>query len=118
MIEELLVINNTTKIPLIIVRPSIIGTSAYEPLPGWTDSMGLLQGAVLSVGLGILRDVPGNGQHMADIIPVDYVARHILVSIPYFLQTQPNQSLFITQCTSSSMNPTTWNNFFNHLTRY
>jgi hypothetical protein len=35
----------------------------------------LLQGATLLVGYGILRDVPGNSQHISDIIPVDYVSR-------------------------------------------
>ena len=42
MAEHLLVQENTTNIPIVILRPSIIGTSAYEPLPGWTDSTGLI----------------------------------------------------------------------------
>lgn len=75
MAEELLIRLNTSKIPLVILRPSIIGTAAFEPLPGWTDSTGLLQGAALIVGLGILRDIPGDSSHMADIVPVDCVCR-------------------------------------------
>jgi len=113
MAEELIIHFNSTKIPIVILRPSIIGTSANEPLPGWTDSMSLLSGAALIVGLGILRDIPGNSSYMADIIPVDYVARHILMAIPYLIAQ--NQSLLISQCTSSSLNPTTWNNFSNTL---
>lgn len=75
MAEELLIQLNTTKLPLVIIRPSIIGTAANEPHPGWTDSLNLLQGVGLMVGLGILRDAPGNGAFMADIVPVDTVAR-------------------------------------------
>jgi len=45
----------------------------------------LIQGASLLVGLGVLRDMPGNPNFIADIVPVDFVARHILLSIPYIL---------------------------------
>jgi fatty acyl-CoA reductase len=83
MAEELIIRLNTSKIPLVILRPSIIGTAANEPLPGWTDTTGLLQGAALIVGLGILRDIPGDSSHMADIVPVDCVSRQLLVSIPF-----------------------------------
>ena len=37
------------------------------------------------IGLGILRDMPGNPDLIADIVPVDFVARHIFVSIPYLV---------------------------------
>ena len=61
MAEHMLVTRNAAhkKIPLVFVRPSIVGTAANEPMPGWTDSMGLIQGVTLMVGLGILRDLPG-----------------------------------------------------------
>lgn len=42
MCEELLPHFNTSKIPIVILKPSIIGTAALEPMPGWTDSLGLL----------------------------------------------------------------------------
>jgi hypothetical protein len=45
--------------------------------------MGLVTGTSLQVGLGILRDMRGNGNLVADIVPVDFVARHLLVSIPF-----------------------------------
>jgi nucleoside-diphosphate-sugar epimerase len=116
MAEELMIHFNTIKMPLVILRPSIIGTSAFEPLPGWTDSTGLLQGAALIVGLGILRDMPGDRNHMADIVPVDCVSRQILISIPFAVTHQ--MPLMISHCTSSSLNPTNWQIFFENLTKY
>ena len=59
MAEHLLVENNKKGINLVLLRPSIIGTSANEPMPGWTDSLNHLQGVSLIVGMGILRDLPG-----------------------------------------------------------
>jgi hypothetical protein len=53
---------------------------------------------------------------MADIIPVDYVARQILVSIPYIVAR--GDKTMITHCTTSSVNPTTWHNFFTECCRY
>lgn len=43
---------------MIIFRPSIVSASAFEPVPGWTDSIGLIGGIYLVAGLGILRELP------------------------------------------------------------
>lgn len=68
---------------MLIVRPSIVSASASEPFPGWTDTVGLLSGMTLAVGLGVMKDMPGNPDSFLDIIPVDYVARQLLVAIPF-----------------------------------
>ena len=60
MAEHLLAEKNTKNIPLVIVRPSIIGASLEEPFPGWTDSITLAGGIYLIAGLGILRELPGD----------------------------------------------------------
>ena len=60
MAEHLLNVRNTKQIPLLIVRPSIIGASLEEPVPGWTDSITLAGGIFLIAGLGILRELPGD----------------------------------------------------------
>jgi fatty acyl-CoA reductase len=116
MAEELLCQFNVKKIPLVFIRPSIIGTTASEPMPGWTDTVNLLQGVALLIGLGIMRDVPGISSHMADIVPVDIVARHILTSLSYV--AHHGLPLYISNCTSTSSNPTTWRAFFDALTEY
>lgn len=66
MAEHLLVESNTKGIPMGIIRPSIIGASLEEPVPGWTDSIGLMGGIYLLAGLGILREIPGNPSAIAD----------------------------------------------------
>jgi len=43
--------------PMVFIRPSIIGASLEEPVPGWTDSIGLAGGLYLIAGLGILRGI-------------------------------------------------------------
>jgi hypothetical protein len=35
------------------------------------------------VGLGILKDIPGRGELLGDIVPVDIVARQALLAVAY-----------------------------------
>ena len=60
---------------MVVVRASILAASDSEPMPGWTDTQGLLSGMTLAVGLGVMRDTLGNPESFLDVIPVDYVAR-------------------------------------------
>ena len=87
MTEHLLMSNNTQGIPIIIVRPSIIGAALSEPVPGWLDSISFMSGITLIVGLGILTQIPCKDDSFVDIVPVDSVTKQILVSIPYYVQT-------------------------------
>ena len=73
MAEHLIHENNQKHIPILILRPSIIGASLNEPVPGWTDSIGLAGGIFLIAGLGLLRELPGDKYNTGDLIPVDLV---------------------------------------------
>jgi hypothetical protein len=42
MAENLLVSNNTKNIPLIIMRPGIVGAASEMPMPGWTEGPRML----------------------------------------------------------------------------
>ena len=79
MAEELLYRTNKSgtapPIPMVFIRPSIVSAAESEPMPGWTDTQGLLSGMTLAVGLGVMKDMPGNPDSSFDAIPVDYVAR-------------------------------------------
>ena len=62
-------------IPLLIIRPTIVSASHCEPMPGWTDTQGILSGVTLAVGMGVMKHMPGNQEAFIDIIPVDFVSR-------------------------------------------
>ena len=77
MAEELLVkqLNkDARKVPLVLVRPSIIAASNEEPVPGWVDSLGMLGMFYYASGHGILRDLPLNPKLIGDQIPVDFLS--------------------------------------------
>jgi hypothetical protein len=66
MAEHLLNASNVKSLPILLIRPTIIGASLEEPVPGWTDSIGLAGGIFLLAGLGILRELPGDRNNIAD----------------------------------------------------
>lgn len=63
-----------------IVRPSIIGGSYIEPFEGWTDTFSAAGGLTLAGGVGIINYVHGNGNNVADLVPVDFVSNIIIAA--------------------------------------
>lgn len=56
-IGEKLLKKHRGDIPLVIIRPSIIGAAAAEPHPGWVDSISAATAVYLTGALGILKDL-------------------------------------------------------------
>lgn len=122
MAEHLLMEGNTKNVPITFIRPSIIGAAADEPCIGWTDTYGLLSGIALLTGLGILRDMTGNENNIADVIPVDYVAKQLLVQTAFahnlYRSSQGQKNYFLTHCGTSSVNPVNWKYYLESLISY
>jgi hypothetical protein len=97
-------------LPCVLLRPSIIGASYKEPVPGWTDTFSAAGGLSLAGGTGIVNFVRGDGNNIADLVPVDYVVNTILVAVA-FEANKPN--LTVIHSATSHVNPITW---FNYIT--
>lgn len=67
-------------VPLTIVRPSIISASWRHPFPGWIDSPAGFAAFVILLGTGHLRAVVADPDARLDLIPVDEVAKHVLLA--------------------------------------
>jgi hypothetical protein len=65
-------------VPVLIIRPSIVGCAAQYPLPGWVDSLIGANGLLLAEGIGAMHTMRGRGELVVDFIPVDFVANAIL----------------------------------------
>ena len=122
MAEHLLIEQNTQNIPITFIRPTIIGAAAEEPCIGWTDSLGLMTGASILIGLGILKDMKCNENSIVDVIPVDFVSKQILVQTAYasqvFKESQGQNNYFLTHAGTSSLNPVNWRYFYESLISY
>jgi HAD superfamily hydrolase (TIGR01490 family) len=76
--EHALVDQYGSRVPMVIVRPSIIESSLSEPRPGWIRGFRMAEPIIISYARGLLREFPGVPEGVVDVIPVDLVAAAIL----------------------------------------
>ena len=117
-IAELKVVeqNKRLQLPMCIVRPSIIGASLREPVPGWIDTLSAAAAVFTAGSLGMLNLLPGNPNGVGDIIPVDLVVNHMLLrcsevlsrAIPCGKDSKGVHHMPISHCATSTMNPVKW----------
>lgn len=106
------------KLPICIVRPSIITASLRDPMPGWVDNYNGPSGYLVTAGKGILRTMLVDGEKICDAIPVDIVANTIIVSAWHVANhqrpptdqesTKNTQEPYVVNCISGQINPITW----------
>lgn len=97
-ITEYFVLHNRGKIPITIVRPSIITAALERPSPGWSDSASAVVGVVLGVQDGGVSALGGNPTAFIDLVPVDFVADFIIDEV--FATQAPSATVPIVHCVS------------------
>lgn len=109
-LAEKLVLDKASRLPVAIMRPSIVCPSLNEPYPGWVDSMNGPMGVLVAAGSGVLRTVHGNGEIVPDLIPCDFVVNAMIVA-GASIACNDNKQIRIFNCTSSKQQAITWNQF-------
>ncbi|MEP7270137.1 MAG: SDR family oxidoreductase, partial [Acidobacteriota bacterium] len=100
-IAESLIAERSNRLPIAVVRPSIVETSTHDPFCGWNE--GVNTSAPLSYLLGTyFRQLPSNARKCLDIIPVDLVCRGMLL-ISTALVERRHDRLY--QLATSATNP-------------
>ena len=97
--------NLKDKMPITIVRPSIIGCSYRDPVPGWIDTVSACGALILFSGIGIVKVLPGSLDIVGDQIPVDYVADLIIVAAAY---SANKKKISVFHSSTSAKNPTSF----------
>ncbi|KAL7071667.1 hypothetical protein ACQ4LE_009393 [Meloidogyne hapla] len=115
-------------LPIIIIRPSIVGAIWKEPLPGWIDNVNGPTGIFIGVGKGVLTDMCGNVDIKTDIIPVDIVANMLIAAAAYRAKiplpdkkeenNEKGTMIPIIHCTSGELNPLKWRRIVNYLEQF
>lgn len=104
-LTEHLLVKNRDKVPLVIMRPTIIGAAWKEPVEGWIDSSLAAAALYLSAGVGFLKFFPCKSNLNGDQIPVDIVSNATLVNT--YLNAKKDA---VTYCHvgSTARHPVTW----------
>ena len=89
------------KVPVSIVRPSIIESALAEPFPGWIRGFRMAEPVILSYARGLLKEFPGVPEGTVDVIPVDIVVAAIIA----VAAAGPERAAPITQVASGGVNP-------------
>jgi len=102
-------------LPMVILRPSIIGCCLSEPFIGWIDSLGASGGLTFAGGMGIVKFIYGKVSSIADLVPCDLVVNAIIVSA---VQGAKKDDLQLVNCGTSNLNPLTWNMYMKYCLEY
>ncbi|XP_045770535.1 fatty acyl-CoA reductase 1-like [Maniola jurtina] len=93
------------KLPIVIMRPSIVISSHTEPLVGWIENLNGPVGMMIASGKGILRTMYTNPDLEADYIPVDVCIKSFIAGA-WARGTQklkPTDEIDVYNCSSSHM---------------
>ncbi|XP_076818620.1 fatty acyl-CoA reductase 1-like isoform X2 [Clavelina lepadiformis] len=77
--EEVLV-KEGEGLPICIIRPSIVGSTYNEPIPGWCRSLNGPTGHFIAFAKGYARLLCARSDHYLDIIPADFVVNGIIAA--------------------------------------
>ncbi|KAK8730545.1 hypothetical protein OTU49_008058 [Cherax quadricarinatus] len=79
-LAEHLLVNDGGRLPISIIRPSIVCGSWREPVPGWVDNLFAFTGLLVGMGKGVLRSLYIKPGITLDFIPVDVPINLMIVS--------------------------------------
>ncbi|KAK6042452.1 NAD-binding protein [Cooperia oncophora] len=116
-LAETQLVEDAKQLPVIIIRPSIVGAMWKDPLPGWTDNINGPTGIFAAVGKGVLTNMCGSASSKADIIPVDIVANMIIVAAAHRAVTMYD-TIPVMHCASGDLNPLRWEKIVNFLEQF
>nr|XP_022902012.1 putative fatty acyl-CoA reductase CG5065 [Onthophagus taurus]XP_022902013.1 putative fatty acyl-CoA reductase CG5065 [Onthophagus taurus] len=91
---EGLVSEQMDKLPVLILRPSVVVPIWLEPIPGWTDNINGPTGLLIGAGKGVLRTMYCNGEGYADFVPVDIVANACVTAVWDAIRTNRTRKIF------------------------
>ncbi|XP_071635270.1 putative fatty acyl-CoA reductase CG5065 [Temnothorax longispinosus] len=111
-LAEQIIMSKGRNLPIAIVRPSIIGAAYQEPFPGWIDNVSGITGIMTEIGRGTIRSIVCNAKLLIDVVPVDFVV-NTLICASWHNAMQHTNTIKIYNCTSSTVNPITWDKFGN-----
>ncbi|KAL1109971.1 hypothetical protein AAG570_014080 [Ranatra chinensis] len=106
-LAEHLILQQEGRLPIAIVRPSIVTASWKEPFPGWIENLNGPTGLIAGAGKGILRSMWCSRDNIADLIPVDVVI-NLIVTVAWHTATVRPNNLVVYHCTSGSSRPVRW----------
>ncbi|XKL66204.1 hypothetical protein PGB90_009624 [Kerria lacca] len=113
-LSESLVAEYASKIPVAVVRPSIVTPALEEPMPGWVDNLNGPVGITIAAGKGLIRSMMVVEEFCAEVIPVD-VAINAIIAITWERGRTPKEKderIPVYNVTNGDVQTMTWGEVF------
>ncbi|XP_021716635.1 fatty acyl-CoA reductase 3-like [Chenopodium quinoa] len=78
---EMLIWEHKEDLPIVIVRPTMIGSTYKEPFPCWIESVGSISMLSIVYGKGLTHFTHADSNAIIDMIPVDMVVNSIIMGM-------------------------------------
>ncbi|XP_039173869.1 fatty acyl-CoA reductase 2, chloroplastic [Eucalyptus grandis] len=110
---EMMINADRGRVPVVIVRPSVIESTFQEPFPGWIQGYRVLDPLILSYGKGRLPGFLVNPDTVMDVVPADLVANVIIAAMAkHGIVASPGIDVY--HAASSTVNPMTMCDMFDY----
>ncbi|XP_049296161.1 putative fatty acyl-CoA reductase CG5065 [Anopheles funestus] len=109
-ITEQLVGQYAERLPLCIVRPSIVTGAVAEPYPGWIDNVHGITGIMMEIGRGTISSIMCDERCTMDVIPVDIVC-NTLIAAAWENANTTVTPVRVYNCTSGQVNGIKWHEY-------
>ncbi|KFB36786.1 AGAP009690-PA-like protein [Anopheles sinensis] len=109
-ITEQLVAQYADRLPLCIVRPSIVTGAVAEPYPGWIDNVYGITGIMMEIGRGTISSIMCDERCTMDVIPVDIVC-NTLIAAAWENAQKIATPIRVYNCTSGQVNGIKWHEY-------
>ncbi|KAK2632827.1 hypothetical protein EUGRSUZ_L01016 [Eucalyptus grandis] len=114
---EMMINADRGRVPVVIVRPSVVESTFREPFPGWIQGYRMLDPLILSYGKGRLPGFLVDPDTVIDVIPADLVANVIIAAMAKH-GTTASPSIDVYHAASSTVNPIMMCDVFNYSRDY
>ncbi|KAK4482691.1 hypothetical protein RD792_009858 [Penstemon davidsonii] len=104
------------KVPLVIIRPTIITSTYKEPFPGWLEGVRNIDSFVVGYGKGKISCFPGDPQTIVDLIPADMVVNAMIVAVVAHADQTTDHAIY--HVGSSMANPVLYSSLQDYGLRY
>ncbi|XP_002734152.1 fatty acyl-CoA reductase 1-like [Saccoglossus kowalevskii] len=106
-IAEYVLAEEGAGLPVAIVRPSIVGASWKEPMPGWIDNFNGPSGVFIACGKGLLRSMRADPNAVADVVPVD-IPVNVMIASAWYTAIKKPSLIPVYNVTTGGINPFRW----------
>ena len=92
-LAEILVEREYGRLPVCIVRPSVVLPSFEEPIPGWVDTIYGLGGLTLAAAKGVHRSMLADPDAHLEVFPVDFCISAMIIIAKVLATSEPAKKI-------------------------